>query len=579
MLNNEFIFERHKERYNRFWNKNLKLRNDLNWLKVDNCYALPPIAKENPFGVGGILSSALEEVKESHMYNSGANIMMRGSYPIDQRNAKVLHGEFIYLGFIFNHLGHFIVDFSTRLYFAQQHPDMNCVFLVSSGSENFSLIPPLHRFIELSGINPNKITFISQVCKIESLIIPEQSYIASSYYSCEYLDTFNVVANSIEPNANKAFDKVFFSRTKHNSSYKKEIGSDLLDNIFAACGYTIIYPEIETLDNQIYYLRNAKQFAAVSGSIFHSMMFAQNQDIEVFVVNKAPYVNTLVMESLKFANLVPMYLDFYAYKYPTNLGKGPFIFLFNDIMLAFIKKYNVTITKELALSITRVKENIITYGELYSKRYPDPRWKRDINTNPDLPQYYDPELLIDWLNKYSRYETQDFNACYANAASDTEDSASILRDILVRYVDTGAAQKPEVKPPSPILPQLICSWTTTDGNSHSAIASSVCGSIGHSAPGFGKFRLSCIHGYIPLHYQSVCKATGWSEVVRTGQFSFTKDSEEPILGLKIWPVTSESKITIMYRAYAQSWSAWAANGQELVCASPITAIQVRAYIS
>ena len=45
---------------------------------------------------------------------------------------KELDGEYVYLGYINNHWGHFIVDFCTRLYYAKKNPDKNFIFLINS---------------------------------------------------------------------------------------------------------------------------------------------------------------------------------------------------------------------------------------------------------------------------------------------------------------------------------------------------------------------------------------------------------------------------------------------------------------
>ena len=109
-----------------------------------------------------------------------------------------LSGEVIYLGFVHNHWGHFLIDFSTRLWFVKE-ADKNAklVFLVKAG-QDFSFIDNIRRFLKLYGIDEHRIVFVNRVTKFECLIIPEPSYQSNSYYSKRYISMFDSIAEKAE---------------------------------------------------------------------------------------------------------------------------------------------------------------------------------------------------------------------------------------------------------------------------------------------------------------------------------------------------------------------------------------------
>lgn len=186
------------------------------------------------------------------------------------------------------------------------------------------------------GLNLNNIYFINKVTKVKKLIIPEQSYQSEVYYSDQYLSIFQTVAKNIEYSNEQNHQHVYFARSINNN-IKKEIGLELIDDLFKKNNYTIIYPEQESLDKQIYLLNNCKKFAAVAGSIFHNVLFLVNNNLEIYCINKTYLNNTHLKESFKIKNISPIYIDAYIALFPVRYGLGPFLFFYNINLKNFIK--------------------------------------------------------------------------------------------------------------------------------------------------------------------------------------------------------------------------------------------------
>lgn len=152
------------------------------------------VCKKPSVCCGGVLDAEKNYVKASEM-NAYAKyavpvtaqdekeIYLGEGYTIDDKKVEYLDEEIIYLGYINNHWGHFLIDCSTRLYYYLEHMDENhkYAFLVNE-NEYYQAIAPIRRFFELLGI-AECLIFIHKVTRCKKVIIPEQGYMINAYYS------------------------------------------------------------------------------------------------------------------------------------------------------------------------------------------------------------------------------------------------------------------------------------------------------------------------------------------------------------------------------------------------------------
>lgn len=82
----------------------------------------------------------LDDTVEPEYYVGGKGLTLPEK--IDKRNESV-----VYLGYLYNHWGHFLIDFSSRLWFAYKNRDMqyHYVFVVNE-NQKFYPIQPIQDF-------------------------------------------------------------------------------------------------------------------------------------------------------------------------------------------------------------------------------------------------------------------------------------------------------------------------------------------------------------------------------------------------------------------------------------------------
>ena len=410
----KYVYSYEQERMKAFWNYKLP-KISLNPPKLyENTILLPAIKKDSKllFGEGGVINQDGYPIEDSFIRKGKENKLSFGiTKKLNHKETynNFLDDEYIYLGYINNHWGHFIVDFSTRLYFAKKYPSKKFIFLINSQEVKFCLISQIKRFIELLGIDFRNIVFLNKITKVRKLIIPVQSYHAEVYYSDEYIETFNTVIDNIQPTYKQKFKKVYFSRLKINNSINREIGIEKLDDIFNTNNYNIFYPENELLDNQIYILNNCVEFYAVIGSIFHNIMFIKNSNINIFCINKTNLNNSLIRDTCKIRNKDITFIDAYISKAPVIYGCGPFLIELNNNLKNFFNdnciKYN---EHKYNTKIEKIK-NISKYNLLYYYFYYYKNIELYLDENPYADAYFSAIHFKTYVKKYAKYELFPLN--------------------------------------------------------------------------------------------------------------------------------------------------------------------------
>ncbi|MBR4742413.1 MAG: glycosyltransferase family 61 protein, partial [Desulfovibrio sp.] len=292
---------------------------------------------------------------------------------------------------------------------AAEHPDCKCIFLLSYNIKNFYLSNSILRFFELCNINLNNIYFIKSVKVISTLILPEPSYIPSLYYSDSYTKIFSIVSNNSKSEIDKLYNKIYFSRQKFNKCIESEIGGELFDNLFLNNGFKIIYPEKESLDNQIHYIKNLSQFAGISGTVIHNLIFS-DKEIEVFIINKTFHINTLIFDLLKMKKILPIFVDSYATHYPVRIGSGPFLFVNNYLLHNLIRDYKLKNCDEKFLSENFISECVKRYEFTYHKIVYMQKILIDETEDKYNWQYFSPRYNNIWIKNYAKYELLDKEA-------------------------------------------------------------------------------------------------------------------------------------------------------------------------
>lgn len=302
----------------------------------------------------------------------------------------------VYLGFLYNHWGHFLIDFSSRLWYTRECDleTTTFVFIVEDGSK-FTPIKQISDFFEFLGIK--RVVFVNIPTKYSEVIVPEPAYVTNLYYSQKHLDVFEYVANQVMKTGDDISypQKVYFTRTAYKKAKTTEIGEDSLKECFASNGFEIVSPEQNSLARQIRYIRNAEIVAGIAGTIPHNMIFAK-QGQSVVILNKTYIVNMMQRDINIMRHLNVTFIDSYECVEARSLGGGPFLLCCNNNFDIYCRDhaYNV-----LNISDSYEKDNVKKYLDMISM---SPVYNPPVIHQEESVHYFDPEFANAFNQKYLR---------------------------------------------------------------------------------------------------------------------------------------------------------------------------------
>ncbi len=469
------------------------------------------------------------------------------------------------MGYFTNHWGHFLIDFSTRLYFAQKYKKAKYIYLINKDSIIFPIIPQILRFLQLLDLDINNFIFVNKITKVKTVIIPEQSFQCEAYFSNEYLELFNTVAKNIKPSISNISSKIYFSRSKFNSAKRKEFGGEILDNLFENNGYKIIFPEQISLDDQIFFINNCKFFAGISGTILHNLLFLQNKNTTVICINKSNFINIMLIDTLKLKNINPIFIDAYAMKYPVRLGFGPFLFVNNENLKKFINNFHFNkisfqydndnflrnIIKKYCIQIQNIvfKQRKILY----------------INDNKNSYYYFSPYYINNWIENYSIFESIDISSYKGYTSVD-----DILKDLSNKY--TNCLNNLQNLLNNKLQDVFIYNIHISNfGWLNNTTSGDVCGFY-NSTNTIEAFKILSLKRN-RITYKFCFDINNWSNNCFNGEICGTTGEHKFIKGISI----NCENIQILFKVYIKDkgWSQWHKNGDEIFSETGFTAIVLK----
>ena len=101
-------------------------------------------------------------------------------------------------------------------------------------------------------------------------------------------------------------EKVYFTRSKFRGAKSREVGLQIIDEVFKNGGYNIIAPEKLTLAEQVLIWNNAKRIACINGTIPLNVIFhiKKNNCLTLTVLNKMTHIHRNLIEYLTLRSYV-----------------------------------------------------------------------------------------------------------------------------------------------------------------------------------------------------------------------------------------------------------------------------------
>jgi capsular polysaccharide biosynthesis protein len=224
-----------------------------------------------------------------------------------------LTGQFYYLDLEYNrHFGHFMTEAVPRLYAwddaKAKNPDLK--LLMSSPTPEGKLLPYQAAILEAYGIRDEDIHILQSPARVESLISPMPLFHNLKYVHPKLAETFQRLGQNLNTGKSPYGDRIFVSRRP--GMWRECLNMQELEAVFLRHGFSIIYPEDLSIQEQATAFANAKVAAGYIGSGLYSAMF-----------------NAEPMEIIGFVN--PAYVATNEYFISTALNHRMHVFWCDDI--------------------------------------------------------------------------------------------------------------------------------------------------------------------------------------------------------------------------------------------------------
>jgi len=196
----------------------------------------------------------------------------------------------IYL-YVKYHYGHFLMDSVSR-FWTDLLLDRSLRIAVVVDEKRWP--PYLTEFLELMGIDQDRILHVEKNSCFEEVLIPDFSYFQSDYLTSQYKDTYDKVVERVSLDL-PVYEKIYFSRVKFaengigraEKGVHREYGERVIEYLFEKNGFKVIYPEELSLKEQMHYVSQCRELVTTNGTIAHNALFAR-KELELVVLNKFP---------------------------------------------------------------------------------------------------------------------------------------------------------------------------------------------------------------------------------------------------------------------------------------------------
>jgi capsular polysaccharide biosynthesis protein len=269
---------------------------------------------------GGIVTQDGELVELAQTHRSGTRWGTRVLGGVVEPGviepARVIEEEVVYLGWCFQHFGHFLMESLTRTWILGDiDPSVKVLFhtkLPRIASGERALSAATQRILELFGIPLDRIIFPQEPTWLRRVIVPESLHELSYGSHEQFPRRYRQVASSIAGDATPSAQPVYLSRRLLPSHLRQIVGEFEVEEILRDNGFLIAYPETMAFEDQIRLINRHTDIFTTAGSAAYNVLFALHRPRLHMLTSEVPRADYFLTPAV--AETPTTYLNF--------LGRG-----------------------------------------------------------------------------------------------------------------------------------------------------------------------------------------------------------------------------------------------------------------
>jgi hypothetical protein len=183
----------------------------------------------------------------------------------------------IFIGPLFHHIGHFLIDSVARLWYAKAHPELPIIWFDKQNYTDWQT-----EILALLGIH-NRPIFISEPTSFSQVYLPQPGFIVLEPLEPEHSEFLACV----EPSQVIPGKKGWLSRSLLDEKTKKRTGhlhyEGRLEEKLQNAGWEIYHPQLHTIQEQLQFLSSCEVIAGVQGSAFHLLLLLKKVHANIII--------------------------------------------------------------------------------------------------------------------------------------------------------------------------------------------------------------------------------------------------------------------------------------------------------
>lgn len=256
-----------------------------------------PIYEKGVQTIGGIYDGSNKPHTNSLLKRGYPAVFFQAhdrSLKIDHDKAKTISNKAIYGGILTNHFGHFLLESLARAWYLYDSSGDIYFYRMQGSKEGSSYndLPSWQRTVlsHLAG-DLSRIKFIDGPLLFDELTVPEAGLINRHFCADEQRKGMLVLGARITATCAKSLtsDKIWLSRAllKKGAIAGEKKFEDALSNE----GFSVVYPEMLSLAEQIKLFEQSSVVAGFTGSAFHTVLFAKNNGAKLLHFSRLSQLN------------------------------------------------------------------------------------------------------------------------------------------------------------------------------------------------------------------------------------------------------------------------------------------------
>lgn len=235
----------------------------------------------------------------------------------------------IFLGAFHPHFAHFILESLSRfwIFLNDEYPNVECVYI----SEN-EINKDYFEWIKLFGIQPSRISRLTEITTYSKVIVPEMSFRLHDYYHPLFKKIIDKILSNVPSKPN---NKIYYISRKYIEN-KRIFGEKSIEYLFSGLNIEVLYPETLTAQELIFKLKSCKKVIAISGTSSHNSLFMMDNS-NLVCLNRSPHFHPPQSMIDDMKNLKTTYIDVFRFSFINkNWSSGPFFVYPSKYFMKFI---------------------------------------------------------------------------------------------------------------------------------------------------------------------------------------------------------------------------------------------------